>query len=200
MLSELHRRMTWKFFLTLRRSCKVEISIPTEPLKGRDDSIWSKPEEQLSRRKEHFSDSLNKRIKNTRKLINEIPWINIFKCRRNVQRAAFNEKRNICMDQHSFAWENKKHFIFASRKSYPQALIQFELVLFVFFCPQPWFLRRSAHILPGKHQHFHADRQLVTKKETSIKINSTDVNKCSWPNGLITSFWRRRAGLGSQRG
>ena len=25
-----------------------------------------------------------------------------------------------------------------------------ELVLFVFFCQQPWFLRRSEHILPGK--------------------------------------------------
>jgi len=46
-----------------------------------------------------------------------------------------------------------------------------ELVLFGFFCPQPWFLRRFEHILQGKHQHFHADRQLVTKKEISIKIN-----------------------------
>jgi len=46
-----------------------------------------------------------------------------------------------------------------------------ELVLFGFFCPQPWFLRGSEHILPGKHQHFHADRQLVTKREVSIKIN-----------------------------
>jgi len=25
-----------------------------------------------------------------------------------------------------------------------------ELVLFGFFCPQPWFLRRSEHMLPGK--------------------------------------------------
>jgi len=25
-----------------------------------------------------------------------------------------------------------------------------ELVLFGFFCPEPWFLRRSEHILPGK--------------------------------------------------
>ena len=42
---------------------------------------------------------------------------------------------------------------------------------FWFFLSTPWLLRRSEHILPGKHQHFHADRQLVTKKEISIKIN-----------------------------
>ena len=29
-----------------------------------------------------------------------------------------------------------------------------ELVLFGFFCPQPWFLRRSEHILPGKTPAF----------------------------------------------
>jgi len=29
-----------------------------------------------------------------------------------------------------------------------------ELVLFVFFCPQPWFLWRSEHILPGKTPAF----------------------------------------------
>ena len=29
-----------------------------------------------------------------------------------------------------------------------------ELVLFVFFCPEPWFLRRSEHILPGKTPAF----------------------------------------------
>jgi len=47
-----------------------------------------------------------------------------------------------------------------------------ELVLFGFFCPQPWFLRRFEHILPGKTlAHFRADRQLVTKKGVSIKIN-----------------------------
>jgi len=45
-----------------------------------------------------------------------------------------------------------------------------ELEVFGFFCPQPWFLRRSEHILLEKHQHFHADRQLATKKEISIKI------------------------------
>ena len=46
-----------------------------------------------------------------------------------------------------------------------------ELVLFGFFCPQPWFLRRFEHIFPGKTPVFHADRQLVTKKEKNIKIN-----------------------------
>ena len=51
-----------------------------------------------------------------------------------------------------------------------------------------------------KHQHFHADRQLVTKKEISIKINLKNVNKPSWPSGLIFGFVRRRPGLGSQRG
>ena len=34
-----------------------------------------------------------------------------------------------------------------------------------------------------KHQHFHADRQLVTKKENA--------NKRSWPSGLIFGFIRR---------
>ena len=29
-----------------------------------------------------------------------------------------------------------------------------ELVLFDVFCPQPWFLRRSEHILPGKTPAF----------------------------------------------
>jgi len=29
-----------------------------------------------------------------------------------------------------------------------------ELVLFGFFCPQPWFLLRSQHILPGKTPAF----------------------------------------------
>ena len=29
-----------------------------------------------------------------------------------------------------------------------------ELVLFGFFCPQPWFLRRFEHVLPGKTPAF----------------------------------------------
>ena len=59
-----------------------------------------------------------------------------------------------------------------------------------FFCPQPWFLRRFEHILQEKHQHFHADRQLVTKKEISIKINSKCIDKRPWPSGLITGILR----------
>ena len=39
-----------------------------------------------------------------------------------MQQAFINEKKNIYFDQHLFAWEAKKHFIFASRKSYPQAI------------------------------------------------------------------------------
>ena len=65
-----------------------------------------------------------------------------------------------------------------------------ELVLFGFFCPQPWFLRRSEQILPGKTPAFHADRQLVTKKEISIKINVEKINKRSWPSGLMSGFIR----------
>ena len=41
-----------------------------------------------------------------------------------------------------------------------------------------------------KHQDFHADRQLVTKKEISIKINFKDDNKRSWPSGVITGLSR----------
>ena len=46
-----------------------------------------------------------------------------------------------------------------------------------------------------KHQHFHADRQLVTKKEISIKINYENNVKRPWPNGLDTGISRRRAGV-----
>jgi len=53
-----------------------------------------------------------------------------------------------------------------------------------FFCPQPWFLRRSKHVCQEKHQHFHAYRQLVTMKEISIKINFKNDNKRSWRSGL----------------
>jgi len=50
-----------------------------------------------------------------------------------------------------------------------------------------------------KHQHFHADRQLVTKKEISFKINYGNNVKRPWPSGLVTSISRRRAGLDTQR-
>jgi len=71
---------------------------------------------------------------------------------------------------------------------------------FCFFCPQPWFLRRSEHICQEKHQHFHADRQLVTKKEISIKTNFKADDKRSWPSGLVSGFIFRRPRFGSQRG
>ena len=72
-----------------------------------------------------------------------------------------------------------------------------------------WFFSVHSHGFYGvpntfcqeKHQHFHADRQLVTKKEISIKINLEDVNpKRPWPSGLTSGFIRRRPGFGSQRG
>ena len=50
-----------------------------------------------------------------------------------------------------------------------------------------------------KHQHFHADRQLVTKKEIIIKINYVFNVKRPWPSGLVTGISRRRAGFDSQR-
>ena len=46
-----------------------------------------------------------------------------------------------------------------------------------------------------KHQHFHADRQLVTKKEISIKINYKNTVKRPWPSGQVTGLSRRRAGF-----
>ena len=49
-----------------------------------------------------------------------------------------------------------------------------------------------------KHQHFHADRQLVTKKEISIKINYENNVKRPWPSGLVTGISRRRAGFDTQ--
>ena len=50
-----------------------------------------------------------------------------------------------------------------------------------------------------KHQHFHADRQLVTKKEISIKINSKSTAKRPWPSGLVTGISRQRAGFDTHR-
>ena len=46
-----------------------------------------------------------------------------------------------------------------------------ELVPPGFFCPQPWFLRRSEHIFPGKTPAFHVDRHLVTVKKLVAKLN-----------------------------
>ena len=50
-----------------------------------------------------------------------------------------------------------------------------------------------------KHQHFHADRQHVTKKEISIKINCIHNVKRQWPSGLVTGISHRRAGFDTQR-
>ena len=46
-----------------------------------------------------------------------------------------------------------------------------ELVLFGFSVHNHGFYGVSNTFCQEKHQHFHADRQLVTKKEISIKIN-----------------------------
>jgi len=61
------------------------------------------------------------------------------------------------------------------------------------------FMTFRTHFARKKPQHFHADRQLVTKKEVSIKINFKDVNKRSWPSGLITGLSHRQTGFHSQR-
>ena len=61
------------------------------------------------------------------------------------------------------------------------------------------FTAFRTHFARRNHQHFHADRQLVTKKEKSIKINFKKDKKRSWPNRLNTGFWRWRAGFGCQQ-
>ena len=52
-----------------------------------------------------------------------------------------------------------------------------------------------------KHQHFHADMRLVTKKEISInfKINCLSNVKRPWPSGLVTGMSCRPAGFDTQR-
>jgi len=50
------------------------------------------------------------------------------------------------------------------------------------------FTAFRTHFARKNHHHFHADRQLVTKKEISIKINFKNDKKRSWPNGLNTGF------------
>ena len=71
-----------------------------------------------------------------------------------------------------------------------------------------WFCLSTAMVFTAFRTRFarkntkflHADRQLVTKKEISIKINFHDDNQRSWPSGPISGFSRRRAGFGSRRG
>ena len=70
-----------------------------------------------------------------------------------------------------------------------------------------WFFLSTTMVFYGvsttfcqeKHQHFHADRQLVTKKEISIKINYENNVKRPWPSGLVTGIARRRSGVDTQR-
>ena len=66
------------------------------------------------------------------------------------------------------------------------------LMLFVFSVHNNGFYGVPNTFCQEKHQHFHADRQLVTKKEISTKINVENVNKCSWPSGIISGFTRLR--------
>jgi len=63
-----------------------------------------------------------------------------------------------------------------------------ELVLFVCCVHNHSFYGVPNTFCQEKHQHFHADRQLVTKKEISIKINLKHNSKRSWPSELISGF------------
>ena len=74
-----------------------------------------------------------------------------------------------------------------------------ELVLFSFSVHNHGFYGVSNTFCQEKHQHFHADRQLVTKKEISIKINYVNNVIRLWPSGLVTGISRRRAGFDTQR-
>ena len=71
---------------------------------------------------------------------------------------------------------------------------------FCFFCPQPRFYGVPNTFCQEKHQHFHADKQLVTKKEMIIKIIFINDNKRSWPSGLVSGLICRRPSFGCQRG
>ena len=73
-----------------------------------------------------------------------------------------------------------------------------ELVLFVFFFHNHGFYGISNTFCQEKHQHLHADRQLVTKKAISTKINNLNTVKRPWPSGLVTGISRRRAGFDTQ--
>ena len=61
-----------------------------------------------------------------------------------------------------------------------------------------WFFSVHSHGFYGvpntfcqeKHQHCHADRQLVTKKEINIKINFNNASNRSWSSGLISGLSR----------
>ena len=74
-----------------------------------------------------------------------------------------------------------------------------ELVLFGFSVHNHGFYGVSNTFCPEKHQHFHADRQLVTKKEISIKIKCRNNVKRPWPSGLVSGISHRRVGFDPQR-
>ena len=73
-----------------------------------------------------------------------------------------------------------------------------ELVLLGFSVHKHGFYGVSNTFCQEKHQHFHADRQLVTKKEISIKINYENNVKRPWPSGLVTPTSRVRHSAGAR--
>ena len=61
-----------------------------------------------------------------------------------VQAKSLNLPRRFCSETRSAHRLSSQLFAAVSTPNIA------ELVLFGFFCPQPWFLRRFEHILPGK--------------------------------------------------
>ena len=53
-----------------------------------------------------------------------------------------------------------------------------------FFCPQPWFLRRSEHIHRKNTSIFMQIGSLSPKKKLVLKINLRIDIERSWPGGL----------------
>ena len=62
---------------------------------------------------------------------------------------------------------------------------------FCFFCPQPWFLRRFEHILPGKTPAFSCWCFFLFYLRIQCQR--------PWPSGLVPGISRRRAGFDTQR-
>ena len=121
-----------------------------------------------------------------------------------VKNKFVNGKKSSRNTQLSFWWKEKSSNLprrfcsnsvgttleFAAFRSGFDAKYSRASAFWFFFCPQPWFLGRFEHILQEKHQHFQADRQLFTKKEISIKINSKYIVERPWPSGLVTGILR----------
>ena len=63
-----------------------------------------------------------------------------------VQTKSLNLPRRFCSNSVRTRWAHRLSSHLFAAFSTPNIA---ELVLFGFFCPQPWFLRRSEHILPG---------------------------------------------------